>query len=170
MESFIHPWGEDDPIVAQIHAGTFDEPRTLNFWCSVIAHADANSLTIDVGAFTGLFSLVATALRSDIKSLAFEPATATFGRLLSNVVWNNLDLRIIPTNLAASNCFENIRFPHAYGIYTMSPGEALSSGQPIDHTQPTKCIPLDAILNEGELPDYLNSKSVRSIHSPKYAR
>jgi hypothetical protein len=69
VESFINPWGEDDPITAQIHAGTFDEPHTLNFWCSLVANAPANSLVIDVGSFTGLFSLVTTAMRWDIRSL-----------------------------------------------------------------------------------------------------
>ena len=158
-ESFVHPWGEDDPIIAQIHAGTFDEPQTLNFWCCMVANLPSNSIVIDVGSFTGLFSLVTTALRPDVKSLAFEPSTVTFGRLISNILWNNLDLRVIPANLAASGQEEDIPFPHAFGIYTMSPGEARSS-KGADHTQPCKCVPLDAIMNEeGNLPDYLNSKA-----------
>jgi FkbM family methyltransferase len=159
VESFINAWGEDDPITAQIHAGAFDEPQTLNFWCSLVANAPGNSLVIDVGSFTGLFSFVATALRPDIKSLAFEASTVTFGRLVSNILWNNLDRRVIPVNLAASDRYEDIRFPHAFGIYTMSPGEARSPRHPTDHTQPARCIPLDSVLQE-DLPDYLNSKTI----------
>jgi hypothetical protein len=72
---------------------------------------------------------------------AFEASTVTFGRLVSNITWNNLDMRVIPVNLAVSDQYEDIRFPHAFGIYTMSPGEARSSGQGTDHTQPAKCVP-----------------------------
>lgn len=161
MESFIDPWGEDDPILGQIHSGTFDECQTLGLWGFLITSAPEGSIMLDVGSYAGLFSLVATSLRDDVKCVAFEASTVTFGRLASNITWNKRDLMIIPANLAVSLKAGHIRFPHAFGIYSMSPGEAVDSHQQIDHTQTATAIRLDSLLSgPDELPDYLNSKAV----------
>jgi len=161
LESFINPWGEDDPVLAQIRAGAFDEPRTLNLWCYLASTCSAGSLLLDVGSFTGLFSLAAVSLRQDIKCLAFEASAITFGRLAANIMWSKRDLAVIPVNLAASCAEECMRLPHACGIYTMSPGEGLNPCQPPDHTQTVAAVPLDSLLSPPDcLPDYLNSKAV----------
>ncbi len=161
LATFIDPWGEDDPITKQIHDGTFDEGETLNYWTFFTAHASPGAVVIDVGAFVGLFSFVATALRSDIKAVAFEASAVTFGRLVNNIGWNGFDLRVVPVNLAASSKRDFITFPHAFGIFSMSPGESINSTQQPDHTQTSATIPLDLMLEPtGRLPDYLNSKAI----------
>jgi FkbM family methyltransferase len=159
--SFIDPWGEDDPITRQILEGEFDEIESLNYWAFFVSSAPNSSLVLDVGAFTGLFALVAGSLRSDVKAIAFEPAAVTFGRLTENIRWNKRDMQVIPANLAASDRTGFLRLPHQFGILSMSPGESLDSTVRPDHTQTVTAITLDMLLNERcDLPDFLNSEAI----------
>jgi FkbM family methyltransferase len=112
---------------------------------------------VDVGAYTGLFSLLTATLRPDVRAVALEPATVTFGRLVHNILWNGYDLQILPANLAAWDATEVLRLPHQFGIYSMSPGET-PLRTVADHTQRVGAIPLDALLSIDDTPDYLNSR------------
>jgi FkbM family methyltransferase len=159
--SFIDPWGEDDPITAQAREGVFDEEESLNYWACFVSGAAHDSIVLDIGSYVGLFSFVAAAIRPDIKAVAFEASTVTFGRLLENIRWNNFDLRVVPANLAASDQKGFVTFPHSYGILSMSPGESIRDDEKFDHTQVAASVPLDAMLNEQhDLPDYLNSTGI----------
>jgi FkbM family methyltransferase len=159
--TFIDPWGEDDPIISQIHSGNFDEHESLNYWAFFVATALPNTIVIDVGSFAGLFSFVAAASRPDIKAVAFEASAVTFGRLVNNIVWNGFDLRVVPVNLAASSKQGFVTLPHAFGILSMSPGESVGSTRQPDHTQTAATIPLDLMMEPpNRLPDYLNSKAI----------
>jgi FkbM family methyltransferase len=161
VSTFIDPWGEDDPITHQIHESSFDEEESLNYWAFFTSNAPPDAVVLDVGAFAGLFSLVAVALRPGVKAVAFEASTVTFGRLISNILWNGFDLRVIPVNLAASNKLGFISFPHAFGIFSMSPGEMIAPVRQPDHSQTAATIPLDLMLEPPDrLPDYLNSRAI----------
>lgn len=150
----------DDPILDQVLQGKFDENFSLAFWSFMAAAAAPGELFVDVGAFSGIYSLLAVKTNSQIKVVAFEPSTVTFGRLAQNIRINGLDIQIIPLNVAASDKVGFSSFPHQYGIYNLCPGECLSQQQ-IDHTQTVATIPIDKILEPVDsLPDYLNSKGV----------
>jgi FkbM family methyltransferase len=160
MESFINPWGRDDPIVDDVLAGKFDEVETLSRWTFTASFAPPYSLVLDIGAYTGLFSLIAVETHPTIRSVAFEPATITFGRLARNIQWNRMDTRVIPVNLAASDISGTSILPHRWGIYTMSPGEGFEQTE-IDHTEAVTTLQLDSLLEPCErLPHFLNSRSV----------
>lgn len=147
MCSIDMPWGEDDPIVKQLRDGDFDEHESLTFWSFIVRNAPQNACVLDVGAFAGLFSLVAACLREDILSIAFEPSAMTFGRLVQNIQRNEMDTRILPMHLAAWKSDEVIQLPHVYGAYTLCPGEGLTNhGQPADHVETVRAIPLDLLL------------------------
>jgi FkbM family methyltransferase len=172
LESVIDSWGEDDRVLAEFAAGTPIEPQTLNLWAFLTMGAPAGALLIDVGAYTGLFSLLAATLRADVRPIAFEPSAITFGRLARNIILNQREVGILPVNLAAWHTKELLLFPHQYGIYSMSPGEMVQGAQ-IDHTQHVLGVPLDVLLNDpNALPDYLNTRCmplapVRSISAIK---
>jgi FkbM family methyltransferase len=85
----------------------------LRLWAFAVRAAPANSVVLDVGAFAGLYSLVATSVRIDVRAIAFEPATMTYGRLARNILWNQLDMRVIAANLAVSDQAASITFIHA---------------------------------------------------------
>lgn len=160
MVGVQNTWGADDPILEQIKSGTFDEIETIARWRFAVERATPHSFVLDVGAYAGLFSLVAASARPDIRALAFEPSTMTYGRLVQNILWNRFDWKIIPVNLAASDVEAQITMPHAWGIYTMSPGERLEQLD-VDHTQPATAVPIDSILKPcSDRPHFLNSKSM----------
>ena len=123
MKSIIYPWGRDDQVIDHIHAGTFDELESLRLWLFAISMAPLNYLALDVGAYSGLYSLLAAASRPDIKSVALEPGTITYGRLARNISWNSMELQIIAANLAASDTSGPVTLPHAYGIFSMNSGD-----------------------------------------------
>lgn len=159
MESIIDPWGEDDQVVDAIIANRFDETISLNIWSNLVLSSSPDSLFLDVGAYTGIYSLVAASLHSNIKCVAFEPSTITFGRLAKNILLNSFDTRIVPVNLAAASKSSDIRFPHKYGIYSLCSGESSTTTE-FDHTQPALTVPLDELLQPTTAQPYLNSKSI----------
>ena len=125
IECFDNIWGCDDPITAQICDGEFDEQESLRLWAFAVSSAPANATVLDVGAFAGLYSLVAAKIRPDVKAIAFEPSTMTYGRLARNVLWNKLDTRVVAANLAVSDEAATISLPHAFGLYTLFPESGL---------------------------------------------
>jgi FkbM family methyltransferase len=159
MESIIDSWGEDDQVVDAIVGNRFDEGISLTIWTHLVAQASPQSLFVDVGAYTGIYSLATASLRSDVKCVAFEPSTITFGRLAKNILLNGFDTRIIPVNLAAGAKTADMVFPHRYGIYSLCSGES-SKSKEYDHTQRAFVVPLDDLLNADIRHPFLDSKSI----------
>jgi FkbM family methyltransferase len=160
MESFDNPWGSDDPITDQICKGEFDEQESLRLWAFALSTAPAHTTVLDVGAFAGLYSLLAARIRPDARSVAFEPATMTYGRLTKNILWNKLDTNVVAANLAVSDTTAIVTLPHAFGLYTLSPGEKLDRSD-VDHTEAATTVILDALMEErSRRPHFLNSVAI----------
>lgn len=158
MQSIVKPWGEDDPIVRRLREGKYDERVTLANWVRIIKRAPRKSIFIDVGAFSGLFSLIAARLRPDTISIAFEPSAASFSRLLWNISLNELTTKILPAHIALLDADDMLRMPHKYGIFTLCPGESTVSRDDYDHTESVRTICLDTIL-DSRPPDFLAAGS-----------
>lgn len=74
------------------------EPETVEWLENDIL---PNDVLYDVGANVGAYSFIAAKHNKDIKKVyAIEPAVATFGALLDNIVLNSLDKKIVPLNIA----------------------------------------------------------------------
>lgn len=65
---------------------------------------------IDVGANTGVYSLLACAVNSEAKVLAFEPVPRIYERLCRNVELNNFTSRCKVTNAAVSDYAGSAKF------------------------------------------------------------
>ncbi len=74
------------------------EPETIWLWKELCKNSD---IIIDIGANTGLYSLLSCAVNSSCKVIAFEPSIQTFNRLLENIRLNGFN--IIAENKALSN-------------------------------------------------------------------
>ncbi len=84
----------------------------------------------------------------------------TYGRLARNVLWNKLDTRVVAANLAVSDEAATISLPHAFGLYTLSPGERLDRAD-VDHTEGATSIVLDALMDPRDRrPHFLNSSAI----------
>jgi FkbM family methyltransferase len=158
MESILNHWGEDDNVIQGILAGTYHEHVTIKFWSLLALKAPFGEILVDVGAYTGAFSLIAAKCSWINKIIAFEPSTATFGRLVQNIAINGVESRIIPCNLAASDTEKITSMPHQWGHYALCSGESFDAVE-MDHSQPAFCVPLDCLLAPSQTLHYLNSKT-----------
>ena len=80
------------------------EPETTNLFCNL---ASKNDLFIDIGANTGVYTLLACAVNQNSLIVSFEPVPRSFARLKRNVKINGWENRCILRNEAVSN--ENTR-------------------------------------------------------------
>lgn len=158
MESIVNPWGEDDNVVGAFMTDTFAEPVSLKFWQLLVSGAQASELIVDVGAYTGIFSLFAAKLHKARKIVGFEPSAVTYGRYVQNIALNRVYSHIVPCNLAAATAAQTLIMPHVWGHYTLCSGESMNSAA-MDHTQPAYGLPLDCLLEPSPASHYLNSAS-----------
>ncbi len=74
------------------------ERYSIDLW---IKYAKQSDLILDIGANTGTYSLIASALNSNAEVHAFEPVKRTFDKLQSNVQINTFDIHL--HNIALSD-------------------------------------------------------------------
>ena len=74
------------------------EKESFKLWIELCKEA---STILDIGANTGVYSLIAKSMNPDALVYAFEPVNRVFVRLKENIELNNFD--IIPFELAVSN-------------------------------------------------------------------
>jgi len=76
------------------------EPETLSVFLKLIKDSQC---FFDIGANTGIFTLIACAVNPKIKVVAFEPVPRIFARLKSNIKANGFDKRVVARNEAVSD-------------------------------------------------------------------
>ncbi len=74
------------------------EKESIKIWIKLCANA---KIIIDIGANTGIYSLIAKAVSPTAKVYAFEPVSRVFNKLKENISINNFD--IIAIDKAVSN-------------------------------------------------------------------
>lgn len=158
IESVLNPWGDDDNVVEAIHAGSYPDAASVRLWTLLAQKAGAGEILIDVGAYTGIFSLVAARSSWVGKIVAFEPSALTYGRLVQNITLNGAASRVVPCNLAVTSAERTLSMPHRWGHYTLCSGDGIEAAEH-DHTQPAFGIPLDSLMQPSPSLPYLNSKS-----------
>jgi FkbM family methyltransferase len=158
IESILNPWGDDDNVVEAILAGTYPDSASVKLWTLLAIKAGADEIMIDVGAYTGIFSMVAARASWVGKIVAFEPSAATYGRLVQNITLNGAGSRLVPCNLAVTAAEGTLSMPHRWGHYTLCSGDCFEADE-YDHSQPAFGIPLDSLMHPSSSLPFLNSKS-----------
>lgn len=100
--SFKYSAIADDAIARAIFWCGWDgwEPETMQVFYKL---AQKSKLFLDIGANTGLFTLVTLAANPQAKVMAFEPVPQVYKRLLSHIEINGWSDRCQTKNLAVSN-------------------------------------------------------------------
>lgn len=80
----------DDRVCARIASGKTFEPRTLEIWADLCA--TRGGTVLDIGAYTGLFSISAAMLGCEV--IAFEPMPQNAARCRENVRLNRMSVRL----------------------------------------------------------------------------
>jgi FkbM family methyltransferase len=158
IESMLNPWGDDDDVVEAILAGNYPDAASVRLWTLLAQKAGAGEIMVDVGAYTGIFSMVAARASWVGKIVAFEPSAVTYGRLVQNIKLNDASSRVVPCNLAVTSAGGMLSMPHRWGHYTLCSGDSIEEAEH-DHTQPAFGIPLDSLMQPSPSLPYLNSKS-----------
>jgi FkbM family methyltransferase len=131
----------DDRIVFHAqhpeHSGSY-EPDSLALWAKLI---EPGMMVLDVGAYTGLYSIIA-ALRG-AKVIALEPMPANFWRLRVNAARNKVKLAVIA---AAVSDHEGTATLHYNPKVPLTTGASLEEGI-AKHAEAlvVKCITIDSL-------------------------
>lgn len=103
---------------AKIIASPGETGVTGNIYCGLAEFADmafvlhvlrAGDLFVDIGANAGAYTLLASSV-TGAKTYCFEPAPATYARLLANIRLNDLQEKVVALNLALGRSKGKIRF------------------------------------------------------------
>ena len=76
------------------------EPETVQVFLTLVRNARG---FVDVGAYTGVFSLLACVANPNVLVVAFEPVPVVYGRLVEHIRMNGLESRIEARPEAVSN-------------------------------------------------------------------
>jgi FkbM family methyltransferase len=74
------------------------EKESIKLWMKL---CETSEIIFDIGANTGVYSLIAKTVNPNAKVYAFEPVSRVFAKLKENIALNNFD--IIPIQKAVSN-------------------------------------------------------------------
>ena len=88
------------------------EPETVNLWISL---CKKSKVIFDIGANTGVYSLIARTLNKDNEIIAFEPSDLVIDKLKKNINDNNFDIRVIEkgvSNVTGDKIFYDVEASH----------------------------------------------------------
>jgi FkbM family methyltransferase len=124
-------------LTGNIYTGLHEFPE-MGFLLHVIRDQD---LFVDVGANVGSYSILACAA-GGARGVAFEPAPATYKRLLENIRINHLENRVLCFNQAVGREKSVIQF--TTDMDTVN--HALAAGEKHTNVMDVDVVTLDAIL------------------------
>ncbi len=142
-------FSNNDDIVAHTYfwlgADAF-EPMSIRAWANLSRSAQT---IIDIGAFTGVYSLVAAGCNDDATVIAFEPVKRVHERLMVNLLANRLAHRVTAEAVAvgdsngicAMNIFEGARLSTGSSVVN-------KNLKKVADREVTRIVTLDAYLRE----------------------
>jgi FkbM family methyltransferase len=136
----------DDGVALRCLWNGVFEPMSLALW-SVLASRAA--CVLDVGAHSGIYSLVANAVNPQASVVSIEPLPLNFARLSLNLRANdfNTDFTV---NTAVSDTDGIVPFNVASAAWYLSSGGSIGE-ETLDSSIPVNCTTLDNIVTSGAL-------------------
>lgn len=118
---------EGDAIARMTLNGKAWEPETRGVWGKLIQECTAADMVVDVGAYTGVYT-IASALMG-MKVVALEPHPANYARLLMNGALNSMRFEALP--MAASD---------RTGISILHMKDLINDTASLDHGADDLCV------------------------------
>lgn len=150
MASIQDGWSTDDMVIRDISQDSYHEEDALTWWLAMLSCAKSGDVVVDAGAYSGLYSLLAAKSRADVRCVAIEASSITFGRLLNNIMLNSFDSLINPNHVALSSTREVVSLGHAFGVMSMSSGESLQPTYETDYSELVAGVTLDSLLVQND--------------------
>lgn len=88
------------------------EPETINLWINL---SQKSKVIFDIGANTGIYSLIAGTLNPNTKIIAFEPSNLVIPKFKRNMIDNKLDIQLIEkgvSNECGNKVFYDVKGDH----------------------------------------------------------
>jgi FkbM family methyltransferase len=161
MASIQDEWTTDDMVIGDMSQEKYHEEEAVTWWLAMLNCAKSGDVVVDAGAYSGLYSLLAAKSRPDIRCIAIEASSITFGRLVNNILLNSFDSLINPNHVALTTTREVVSLGHAFGVLSMSSGESLQPAYETDYSELVAGVTLDSLLIQasGESFGAISSKS-----------
>lgn len=142
----------NDDVVAQIYfwfGPDSYESLSLRVWRRMARESD---LVLDVGAYTGLFTLVASFANPDAEVHAFEPNPPAYLRLLGNLAVNRLGRRVVTHQEAASDQAGEAILHGFQGELSLTTGSSLieKQGKAVEQRHRVRTRRLDDVVAAAE--------------------
>jgi FkbM family methyltransferase len=117
-------------------------PASLMLWFHL---ARQSRYAIDIGAFTGIYALVAADANPLITVAALEASKQNFSRLCVNIQINRLQTQIAPLNFAAGDRPGDCQLNHYGDAYSLDCGATLleRGHRPFSYSETAGLLPLD---------------------------
>lgn len=128
------------------------EKNSIRLWEQELFSLELGQHVWDVGAYTGIYSLIASKLRPDSRIVAFEPFPDIALRLLQNVSLNNF-FNIECKQIALSNEESSIRL-HVTGASPLPSGSSIDPHPSKDDVKTIRIVTKtgDGVIAECQLP------------------
>lgn len=133
--------GKDDGVALKLLWNKEYEATSLNIWRAITRGCD---VAIDIGAHTGVYSLIA-ALNKDAVVLSVEPVAANLARLVANAQYNSMsNIKAIPAACMSSGRYTS--FDPYKGLGYLTSGATLSNTTDREGLR-TNAIKIDTITS-----------------------
>lgn len=161
----IHHWGfqlENEIFWEGLQGGW--EKVSIDIWVKL---CKKSNVIIDIGANTGIFSLVAKSIQPNAKVYAFEPVKRVFEKLQQNITLNQFDIKSY--ELAVSNQLGKaiIYDTPTDHIYSVTVNKNLSEGNDSAFTVEIDLTTLDTFIEEEKLTGIDLMKIDVETHEPE---
>lgn len=138
----ISMFSEND-FVVQEHTNGW-ERRTLKQWEKDVASLNDGDTVLDIGAYTGIYSLIAAAINRTLDIKAFEPHPTVNERLRQNIELNRFNIETF--NVALSESPSNV-YLNVTGSSTLPSGSSLIDiGKEILHKVEVLSVKFDSTI------------------------
>lgn len=111
INNYVRLYEENDMVVKDAKENNYlFERETFEYWSHITSQSGlkpSKACMVDIGAYTGLYSLFALRCFGYAKAHAFEPKPIVFERMLENARLNNYSVdwldQFVPINIAIGN-------------------------------------------------------------------
>ncbi len=164
----IHHYGHGFLIENDLFWGglnTGHEKLSISLWIKLCREAD---VIFDIGANTGIYSLIAKTVNPKAKVFAFEPIRRIYEKLAANVALNNFDVKCYEVGVSNSDGTAMIHdLPSSEHVYSVTIGGSIHG--PDVETVPTsiRTTRLDTLVEQEQLGNIDLVKIDVETHEPQ---
>jgi len=124
------------------------EKESIKLWIKLCEEAD---VIIDIGANTGVYSLVAKTVKPSSAVYAFEPVTRVYKKLLENIQLNKFDIHVYEQAVSNSNGTATIYDTDSEHTYSVTVNKNMFSKETDVIESTIETITLDSFIKKNKL-------------------